>query len=486
MRILNYILLTLGVIAWSSCDDFLDQPQPQQSLPSSTAFGSERDIRTGLIGAYNAAQTSDLMACNASMMPTIWSSDGIWAGSFPSYQDIYNFQTTPDNGEVLGMWDDGYETINAANLVNEALDVVEDPALTPELVDQYRGEALFLRAMAHFELIRYFALPYNANSASDPGIPVVTEAVATSGDVTFPERNTVEEVYNQVIADFQQAAASLPDFVDDGRANRFAALAYLAEIYFQQGNYAQAADAAAQVLAGPFGLNEAINAFYLGEGTAEEIFVIINTAQDNPGVNGSLAAFHNINGRGGDVLVDPDLVENGFDLILTDAQRAAIEAAGDSVLDTRSTLYSNEFTNIEKYIDPGNNSDNAPIFRLPKIMLIRAESIVRESGAVEQEAIDLLNQIRQRALIVTDASGAPVDNSVVAYTAGDFASADDLIDAIILERRVELAFEGTRFHDLMRLREPVRGQPWNSDLLRFPIPQAELDANPNLSQNPGY
>ncbi len=486
MRIDKYILLLSCVFIWTSCQEFLDQPQPQQSLPSATAFTTESDIRTGLIGAYNAAQVSDFMATNTTMLPAIWSSDGIWRGSFTSYQDIYNFLTTPDNGEVSGLWEDCYRTINSANLIIQAVDVVEDPALTQDLINQYRGEALFLRAAAHFEMVRYFGLPFNANSGSDLGVPIMIMPVETSGDVTFPERNTVQQVYDQVIADFEQAASLLPDFVDDGRANRFAALSYLADVYFQQGDYAQAASVSAQVLDGPYSLNETVAEFYLGEGSSEEIFVIINTAQDNPGVNGSLPTFINQNGRGGDLIVDPDLVETGFNLIITDAQRAAIEGAGNTVIDTRTSLYSEDFTFIEKYIDVTNNSDNAPIFRLPKIMLIRAESIVRESGAIEQEALDLVNQIRQRAISVQDATGAEVDNSAVAYTAGDFASTDEFLEAIILERRVELAIEGTRFHDLMRLRRDVRGQPWDSDFLRFPIPQRELDANSNLIQNPGY
>ncbi len=71
------------------------------------------------------------------------------------------------------------------------------------------------------------------------------------------------------------------------------------------------------------------------------------------------------------------------------------------------------------------------------------------------------------------------------YRADDFPDAAALIDAIAKERRVELAFEGNYFHDLIRLRRPVQGIPWDDDRLRLPIPQRELDVNPNLVQNPG-
>lgn len=491
MKNLLYFLglaLTFGL---TSCADFLDEPQPAQSLPSNTAFTTGQDIENGLVGAYNAAQASDLFGCNLVMSSDIMADNGEWRGSFPSFVDMYNQALTADNAEVEGIWRDGYRTINHANLVIEAVASVDDPAMTQEMADRLRGEGLFLRGATHFEIVRYLGKPYGPNSSSDPGIPLMTSAVSSSDDISFPSRATVAEVYAQAIADLTEAANLLPEANGYGRANSFAAKAYLAEIAFQQGDYDNAATLAADVMAGPFQLTDDPAGFFVSEGSAEEIWAVVHTAQDNPGVNGSLPTFHHVSGRGGDVVVATDLVDNGYNMIVTGDQSAAISAAGYTVEDLRFTQLTSSGNpptiNIEKYEQFANNDDDAPILRLAEFMLMRAEALARVNG-VNQESVDLLNSIRSRALRLIDGDGNVVvgEDALFNYATDDFASADDLIEAIILERRVELAFEGNRFHDLCRLQRDVKGTPFDADKLRWPLPQRDLDANPNLEQNPGY
>jgi hypothetical protein len=126
------------------------------------------------------------------------------------------------------------------------------------------------------------------------------------------------------------------------------------------------------------------------------------------------------------------------------------------------------------------------LVRLATFYLMRAEALARTEG-INQESLDLLNAIRTRAIRRVDSEGVQSDASdVISYEAADFADADELIEAIILERRVELAFEGNRIHDLRRLQRDVRGVAWDADVLVFPIPQREIDANDQLVQNPGY
>ncbi len=489
MQKLKYILFALLLVPFTACDDFLDNPQPAQSLPSTAAFSSASDIQTAMNGLYNLAQQSGMFGTNVSMLPDIMSQNGDWQGSFTTYLDISNFQTTVVNGEVQDIWDDTYELVNHSNLIIKAVNEVDDPALTQELADQLRGEALFMRGATLFEAVRYFAQPYGPNAASEPGIPVLTEPVETFSDVTFPSRNTVEEVYNQVIADLEEAANLLPDAVARGRANRFAAMAYRAEVAFQQRDYATAASMTDEVVnSGPYALTAEPVDFFVNEGSSEEIWAVIHTIQDNPGVNASLAAFHSVNGRGGDVVISNDMKRNGYAAVVPQSQRDEIANAGFTFDDLRvSQLTSNDTFNIEKYEDPGNNADDAPIQRLAEFMLMRAEALARNDG-VNQESVDLLNQVRTRAIRVLDGEGNPVDNAIdfVGYETGDFASADELIETIILERRVEMAFEGSRLHDLLRLERDVQGRPFDDNMIRLPIPQSELDANANITQNPGY
>ncbi|MEM9930690.1 MAG: RagB/SusD family nutrient uptake outer membrane protein, partial [Bacteroidota bacterium] len=380
----------------------------------------------------------------------------------------------------------GYLALNHANLVIQGVDIVDDPALTQALKDQLRGEALFLRGMIHFEMVRYFGKPWSANSSSDLGIPVVTMAVDESTDIAFPARNTVAEAYDRAIADLTEAASLLGATGDRGRANATAATAYLAEIAFQQRDYPRAATLAQQVIDAGYPLAASPEEPFVTEGSSEEIFAVISTTQDNPGVNGSLATFHHINGRGGDVVVNVDLKENGYEAIIPASQQAEAPA-GSTVVDLRAArLTSSDIFNVEKYEDFTNNADDLILNRTSTFYLMRAEALARQNG-VNQESLDLLNAIRARAMRLVDGDGNESDASaIVNYEAGDFADADALIEAIILERRVELAFEGNRLHDLRRLERDIRGIAFDADVLVFPIPQREMDANSMLVQNPGY
>ncbi len=215
---------------------------------------------------------------------------------------------------------------------------------------------------------------------------------------------------------------------------------------------------------------------------------MVSTVQDNPGVNGSLATFHNINGRGGDIIVNEDLQNNGYLATIPAEQIAA--ADGDSLVDLRLVRLTapNDagFLNVEKYDDFANNADDNVLIRLATFYLMRAEALARTEG-VNEESVELLNAIRNRSLRVVAEDGSLVDaEEVFSYSTDDFDNAEELIDAIILERRVELAFEANRLNDLKRLMRDVRGVPYDANSLVFPIPQRDLDANDQLVQNPGY
>ncbi|MEM6764744.1 MAG: RagB/SusD family nutrient uptake outer membrane protein [Bacteroidota bacterium] len=479
------MLLALFAVA---CEEQLEE-QPQQSLSTDAVFASTQDLETALTGAYNAAQQSDFMGCNMSFVGDIMADNGAWRGSFPSMIDISRHAITSDNGEIAGLWRNSYRAINDVNLVLEAIPNITDAAIA-DAGPRIRGEGLFLRGMAYFEMVRFYGKPWGGSSTSDLGVPIVTMGTSTSGDVVFPSRATVAEVYAQAVSDFTEAASLLPDANGSGRATRFAALAYLAEIAFQQRDYAAAANFASQVIAGPFTLTPTPAEFFTNEGSSESIFEIAHTSQDNPGVNGSLPTFHNLQGRGGDVIVSEPL-KVAYNQIVPARQADLATGAGFSLADLRVSQFTiNDTFNIEKYEGFVNNDDDAPVFRLAEILLMRAEALAR-TGGVNAESVDLLNEIRNRAIRTIDAGGAEGDASAyVSYVVGDFASADELIEAIILERQVELAWEGNRFHDLNRLGRPMvndrASSPSGADNLVWPVPQRDIDANSNLVQNPGY
>ncbi|WP_116124846.1 RagB/SusD family nutrient uptake outer membrane protein [Lewinella sp. IMCC34183] len=490
MQIPKIFLLTGLVVSMASgCNDFIERPTPAQSLPSDAAFSDVPGLQTALVGAYDAVQNADFGAAGIAMNSSILSDNADWRGSFPSYAEMYERQLTPSNAEVNGLWYQAYLAINQANLVIRGVETIDDPNLTEDVAAQLRGEALFIRAFSHFELVKAFAQPYGADSGSDLGVPVITTPTATSGDITFPARNTVAEVYNAVISDLMTAQDLLGPDYEYGFASGTAATALLADVYFQQRNYEQAAALAEEVINTPgYSLTDSPEQPFFNEGTSEEIFAVVSTVQDNPGVNGSLATFHNINGRGGDIVVNQALQNQGYFQIITDEEIAA--AGGDSLVDLRLARLAAPnaagFYNVEKYDDFANNSDDLIVLRLATYYLMRAEALVRLEG-VNEESIELLNTIRNRSLRRVSADGTPMkDAELFSYSEDDFDSPEELIDAIVLERWVELAFEPNRLNDLKRLMRSVRGLPYDSDNLVFPIPQRELDANDQLVQNSGY
>lgn len=470
----------------TGCTDFIEQPTPAQSLPSDAAFSDVPGLRTALVGAYDAVQDADFGAAGLAMNSSILSDNAEWRGSFPSYVEMYERQLTASNTEVTGFWEHAYEAINQANLVIRGVETIDDPNLTDDVAAQLRGEALFVRAMAHFELVRTYGLPYSESSSTNLGVPIMLSPTSTSGEITFPARNTVQEVYDAVISDLSAAQDLLDSEYEYGFASSTAATALLADVYFQQRNYEMAASLAGDVInAAGFDLTDVPQQPFFSEGSSEEIFAVVSTVQDNPGVNGSLATFHHVNGRGGDIVVNEDLLENGYEMIITEEMYD--EAAGDSVVDLRAAvLTSNGIFNVEKYEDFANNADDLIYIRLATYYLMRAEALVRLNG-INEESLELLNTIRNRSLRVVDEEGAATMNEdLFSYEEDDFDSAEELIDAIVLERRVELAFEPNRLNDLKRLMRDVRGLPYNSPKLVFPIPQRDLDANDQLVQNPEY
>lgn len=491
-NITKYILGVLLMFAFG-CEGYLDE-SPQQSLPLDGVYQTTTDLETALVGAYNAYQHSDFAGCNLSMSPDIIADNGDWRGSFPSFVDVSNQAVDPTNGEVLGLWANGFRIINDANLILESIANVDDgdiAAAGPGI----RGAALFLRGAAYFEMVRFYGKPFGSSSSSDLAVPLVTASTALGDAELFPARASVADIYAQAVKDLTEAEGLLPESNGSGLATSWAAKAYLAEIAFQQGEYADAASIAGEIIAGPFALTAEPKEFFTTETNTEAVLVANHTSQDNPGVNGSLPTFHHVDGRGGDVVVSMDLMNNGFGKLITADQQAAADGDAVVLVDLRlSTLTSDGGTfsetggeNIEKYDGFVNNDDDAPVYRLAEFLLMRAEALVRVSDQVETAAVDLLNQVRVRAFRATDAAGAAVDVSTyVNYEAADFADAQALLDAIILERRVELAFEGNRFHDLNRLGLDVKGSTVGSDVLVWPVPQRDIDANASLTQNPGY
>jgi len=467
-------VITLGLsLGLTACDKKLDLT-PQQSVDAETALNTEQKVTSGVVGMYAKLVNPALYGTNLLLLPDLMGGDGYvnWQGTFQSYREIIRRNTlTSVNAEAERTWRRAYEAINQANLVIQALPVV----IAPGLADQYRGEALFIRGAMHFELVRLYAQQYRVGgNNSQPGVPItLTPANNLEQASTMTPRATVEEVYTQVIADLTEAASLLPTD-NNNRATSFAAKALLARVYLQQGNYTQALRRANEVItetSATKGLNATLASVFTNKNSAESLFEIQQNDQNNAGTtNDGMATFYaSIPGVGrADVQVLGSFTSlyEDFDVRGTDSLNAA---------STRKLIYLGDGSR------PGRLrsgkwrtfSQNIPVLRLGEQYLIRAEAAFR-TGNLSTALADI-NRIRTR-------SGA------TPLTANGLT-----LNAILLERQRELAFEGFRIHDLKRTGTDIiipgdmpTTLPITSPRLLLPIPQREINVNSSLTQNESY
>jgi hypothetical protein len=345
------------------------------------------------------------------------------------------------------------------------------PDATEANKKQIKGEALALRALIHFDLVRIFAQTYVGNGSA-LGVPYVEMVHPSSYQ---PARDDVNTVYTKILTDLD-AAISLLAGGPAGRVpfhfTQVAVRALKARVVLTMGNYPEAKILAEGVINNTtprFSLisNENYAASWLALFTSESIFALAHTSKDYSATNA--LGYIYLQAGYGDLRVPPAFKA----LFADDDVRQCFFMPG--------TGTQTSYTFIRKY--PGRENitglDNYNMIRLSEMYLIAAEAAARTGD--ETAAQGYLNAVRQRAL----------PNAAPATETGQ-----DLIDAILLEKRKELCYEGHYFFDLKRLRltinsaiNPANLNPYKTitypdNLLAYPIPQRELDANRNMVQNP--
>lgn len=431
-----------------ACEDALELNDPN-NIGSNIALSTDKNVKTTLVGAYNdlsngaffggnTLRNSELLAAN---------SEVVFSGTFNDVADIYRKTMITANTDVTNLWLTAYSAINITNNVLSALAVVNDADR-----NQVEGEALFIRGLSYFELILFYGQPYSAgNATTNAGVPILLEEDRNS---TAPvPRATVQEVYDQIISDLTAAAAKLSPGPVPGKATQEAADAILSRVYLQMGNFAAARDAADRVItSGNYSLRPTVASIFNGASTSEDIFDIPVSTVD--GINNMNTFYASAaNGGRGDIEILPahlalyEPLDERLNLFYIDAGTG----------DTRSGKFSNRFASVK-------------VVRLAEMYLTRAECNVRLATSVGDSPLNDVNLIRNRSGLT------------------DLGSVD--LAAVLLERRLELAHEGLRLHDMKRLQQTVvEGAltfPYTDAKLVFPIPQREINVNASLVQNSGY
>lgn len=465
---LSFLLLFFALIG---CEDVLEpEPIGIARFDAATAITNVDEAELALIGAYDGLQTQiisnvvqrDYYGISFAVAGDLIADNLLATTTFTSYTDIDNLNATSDNITTERIWNAMYAVINRANNITER-------AASITGAESIVAEAKFLRALAYFDLVRTYALPPTSTVSSptkDLGVPLVLQPIEGPGDLQSIGRNSVSEVYAQIVADLQAAAAGLDDGNVDGRASKWAATALLARAYLYMGEYAQAASAAESVInSGNFALNGDFANNFVTEFSGESIFEIDF---------GPALADDNVLARD---LYDSDQgalqrftpTEGIYTAFEADDSRLTATLGNTDIPYTVADAF------VNKYFRLSSNDDNFIVSRLAEMYLILAEADAMANNSVTDKALTALNMLRERAF------GDDAHN----YGSGMDLAAFSM--AVLNERRVELAFENHRSFDLLRMNQVEAATGGDPLKYIFPIPNRELQINGDVMvQNEGY
>ena len=488
---------TAGLLATSCKEDILNI-QPVANNTVEGFYQNEVQVNQGVMAIYNGCLS---LPESCYWFLAEFRSDNVAADVATvqrDYSDVSNFNATSQTPQLQATWTDLFEIVYRSNVLQERIQ-----PFTFARVNQFKGEARFLRAMAYFELVRFFG-----------AVPIVSKTVSIEESKLIP-RAPVADVYKFIIDDLTFAADNLPPTyatVDKGRATKWAAKALLAKVYLTMYGYplrqASALSLAKQQLmdvyaaagtAGAVAANFA-DLFKSANDNKYAVFEIQfqsgNTGLGNPipWQQGQVfpTNWSPFSGFAADFTLPPALF--GANWPKADKRKAATL---DSVVrNAAGTIVAGrpEFT---KFLEKGvagvqsrtDYPNNFPIIRFEDVVLMYAEVLTEENNIAL--AIPLVNQIRTRSGLPAFTAASPEAASQAAFRA-----------AILKERRYEFVAEGQRWHDLVRTGNAISvmtafkrattvaaanfRQLDDHDLI-FPIPLLELRINPGFwQQNPGY
>jgi hypothetical protein len=434
----NILLLIILLLCLYGCNELLEVT-PENQLIHEQVFEDKTNAYTALIGMYYSLKPDNYIHFS-----NLASDDVKNITGNPDEIEIDSNYLLPDNYYVQKYWTACYASILAANMIINNIDNVPDMGRAEK--NQWRGEACFARAYNHFNLLQFFG-----------GVPYVTSSVTSFDEIEYPLQETRENLYDLILNDLDSAIALIPvDFLAHGRVIYWAAVAFKARVGVFVEDWPMAMENSNEVIkSGLFTL----------EGSYKDIFDF-----ENPYSGESILEVdyddQNRNFFGTNYL-SWDL--GGQYIFGPDPELIKAYDPSDARFQFNLRLVNGENYCIAKYNDAATGSDNMMVLRLAEMHLIRAEAALNGANYLgDGSALDDINIIRQRA-------GIP---PLITVT----------LDDILNERRLEFAFEGQRWFDLKRTGRAMEYMPYvrSEEKLTWPIPQPEMDLNPNLDQNPGY
>ncbi|WP_338408239.1 RagB/SusD family nutrient uptake outer membrane protein [uncultured Flavobacterium sp.] len=506
-RVLIVLVLVMGSML-SSCNNDIIELEPFTSVSETSAFSTPSLIELSVNGMYNAAAIG---LYNGSGRGYPFGAAHVQQGdnrgedvvnTATFYQLTYTATYSTTTANNVYMWLDTYRLINRSNIIIDGVTkAVANGTITAAVGDDYIGQALYFRAIAHMELLIHFAKPYKfTTGATHEGVPYRALPYTTQDNVdigTLQGRNSVKDCYDLIVKDLNDAEAKLLPKSSITRASKEAAIAMKTRAFLNMGDWDKVITEGLKLTG--FSLTPSPNGpFDNSYSNTESIFSMAMSATNNPGVNAALASQYK---RRKLVCMSP-IIWRDSEWLVDDKRRTD----GELIFKSGSVIYTN------KYKDDVNYTDASPIIRYAEVLLNMSEAYARKSTPDLTNALAKLNLVRNRSL---------ASPSTQAYTSGVLSTPTLMVNAILKERRIEFVMEGLRWGDIHRLQHETIGGvsgipaklangtpsaasftlgtpysgalgttavPYSDYRFLWPIPQVEVDANPTLAavQNPGY
>lgn len=489
----------------SSCvNDWLDVA-PSDGTDAGAALTSSSDLAAARTGMYKALKGNSSLVDYYGMQFFVYGD--VHAGDDYQYNNIggsnrasfyydMNYQTasefTSSTSSSNVAWKSPYIVIGRANRIIAAAEggALSDAAEAKATIDQYAAEAKVLRALAHFDLVRIYGKPYTEDQGASLGVPLVTGVLESNAK---PARSTVAEVYTQVVKDLTEAISSnaLATETEPGYVSVWGAKAILSRVYLNMGDYANALSVAEDIIknsgAALWTRDQYFKAWDASTPNESEFLFRLNVAgsTDNNDLNG----IGNLQQRDG--YKEMVATKKFVDMLTSDPKDVRNDMFLPATAPKEVATYGTNKVFLNKLRGQGGNLRNVtivPIIRLSEVYLTAAECAFRKND--KTKAVEYLNDLVKNRT-TTEASLATVDNIT--------------LERILIERRKELIGEGQRYFDALRNNETItrytseadkgwhktlskEAQSFDRDYFKAiaAIPQAEINANPNIKQNTGY
>ena len=504
MKKLSIILIAVfGILAFSSCEDFLTV-KPTNQQHQSDAIRTAADAQSFMTGIMNRILSSNYYGRNMVLYGDAKGGDLTIYSQGRGYDYLYSFNHTPSSGSGSGFWTTGYDIILQINTLLENIEKMEKDETIFDNFDDMKGRTLTLRAMVYFDLVRLYGLPYTLyNPEQSLGVPNITKVLTVHDQ---PDRATVADNYKQILADLEAAAGIITKTVStstNGFPTYWATKAIEARVYLTMGKYDKALAAAEEIInSGKFKLysNDDWVASWTKQFASESIFELHVLDKEANLTTGSLGAMYSriqhysskVGGYFGASdywleRMNEDSEDVRWGVMSYDENSESFDDEEFEGMGDRLACCYKYFGGVELQGDGKDDcaATNVKVARLSEMYLIAAEAALATGDA--EKAAERLNAIRKRSPNLEPATAATVS-----------------LEMILNEKSKELFSEGVRYWDRLRHGESIE---FNDEIMGIdcphrdkiidtktyhkvvlPISVDDINSSPNLAtqQNPGY